>query len=412
MADYEISGNFSENMEKLAPTDKAHADLFNHKFQTLLNNDNALKNQVEGIKQTHQNDTKNVENSISTLQKEKADKTEIPTSLPANGGDAETIGNLHATDFVQNKYNNMTEEDLKNPNYPTAYFAELSDGTKIGLQKNWYHILYFAHINQDGFGAQIAVPLHYDKKIYFRNSEGRNWSQWNEIITSLTISNQSVANADTLNNLNVQQIVQQGGKHLAGQGVGGGYSFLGDGAEDTGLFSDSDGDLYLMRNGIKIELPTNGRIPNTDTYPIIQAYFNKDYKNQFRTQLKGNTELGHFLTNARTIDKNVEGAPQYGACFAFGTDDVHAFISTSFQAPEAYIAGGNVNKLNWIKQLAFVDSKINPSNITGGQLGGYMNAPRDNNYGNARLRNISAGMTDLVAGNSPLQNGDIYICFE
>ncbi|WNX85747.1 hypothetical protein RWV98_05625 [Agathobaculum sp. NTUH-O15-33] len=45
------------------------------------------------------------------------------------------------------------------------------------------------------------------------------------------------------------QIRRGGGKHLAGQGTANGYSFTGDSGEDTGMFSDSDGELYFLKNG-------------------------------------------------------------------------------------------------------------------------------------------------------------------
>lgn len=42
-----------------------------------------------------------------------------------------------------------------------------------------------------------------------------------------------------------------GSQFLASNGATGGYSFAGDVATDTGMFSDSDGDLYFMQNGVK-----------------------------------------------------------------------------------------------------------------------------------------------------------------
>lgn len=57
-----------------------------------------------------------------------------------------------------------------------------------------------------------------------------------------------------VDNISADQIRRGGGKHLAGQGASNGYSFLGDGAEDTGMFSDSDGDLYFLQNGAKYSL--------------------------------------------------------------------------------------------------------------------------------------------------------------
>lgn len=53
----------------------------------------------------------------------------------------------------------------------------------------------------------------------------------------------------SVENQTPDQIRRGGGKHLAGQGSGGGYSFTGDSGEDTGMFSDSDGELYFMKNG-------------------------------------------------------------------------------------------------------------------------------------------------------------------
>lgn len=61
----------------------------------------------------------------------------------------------------------------------------------------------------------------------------------------------SCDNAAQLEGRTAAQILLQGGKHLAGQGLSGGYSFAGDGAEDTGMFSDADGDLFFKQNGAK-----------------------------------------------------------------------------------------------------------------------------------------------------------------
>ena len=54
-----------------------------------------------------------------------------------------------------------------------------------------------------------------------------------------------------VDNVSANDIRRGGGKHLAGQGTGGGYSFVGDSGEDTGMFSNADGDLYFMTNAQK-----------------------------------------------------------------------------------------------------------------------------------------------------------------
>ena len=53
----------------------------------------------------------------------------------------------------------------------------------------------------------------------------------------------------SVDNVSANDIRRGGGKHLAGQGTGGGYSFTGDSGEDTCMFSDADGELYFMKNG-------------------------------------------------------------------------------------------------------------------------------------------------------------------
>ena len=73
----------------------------------------------------------------------------------------------------------------------------------------------------------------------------------------VTISaNSDGGNADTVDGHHASDFAlsghnHDGGKHLAGQGTNGGFSFVGDGAWDTGMFSDADGDLYFMQNGTK-----------------------------------------------------------------------------------------------------------------------------------------------------------------
>lgn len=254
------------------------------RYQQIINEDGTLTlldvtNYTQSGDKFGANDVNTITDEINTLQdttrqlnENKADKTQIPTQLPANGGNADTVDNLHAANLVQNKQRSISAQELNNPNYPNSYFAETENGSQIGLGANWYHILYFSHVNKDGFGAQIAIPLHYDKEVYYRNSEGVNWSAWKRFITSDNINSQNVNyassaysasraeyavragtcdNATTLEGHTAAQILLLGGKHLAGQGPSGGYSFLGDGAEDTGMFSDSDGDLYFKQNGVK-----------------------------------------------------------------------------------------------------------------------------------------------------------------
>ena len=71
----------------------------------------------------------------------------------------------------------------------------------------------------------------------------------------------------------------QGNKVLAGQGTGGGYSFKGESGYDTGMFSNSDGDLYFLVNGTKTQFSALAKLasPNftgTPTAPTAAANTN------------------------------------------------------------------------------------------------------------------------------------------
>lgn len=72
---------------------------------------------------------------------------------------------------------------LNNPNYPYPYEASVADydSPSIGLGGGWWHIKYFRHIDNNGFGAQLALGLNIGNKMFFRTSNGTNWYPWQEV---------------------------------------------------------------------------------------------------------------------------------------------------------------------------------------------------------------------------------------
>jgi len=78
----------------------------------------------------------------------------------------------------------------------------------------------------------------------------------------------------------------------------------------------------------------------------------------WRTDVVGVATNGPFTSVYRLgIDYANYGAA-FGANFTWGNGDTHAFINTNYGAPQAWIGGGNNNKINWVKQLAFIDSNV------------------------------------------------------
>lgn len=86
----------------------------------------------------------------------------IMAQLPAQGGSA-TI--------------------LNNANYKTAYLATTNNGnTSMGLiSANWYHVMNFRHLDNNGFNSQFVLPLNHNGQAAWRLSIGTTWNAWNYI---------------------------------------------------------------------------------------------------------------------------------------------------------------------------------------------------------------------------------------
>lgn len=80
-------------------------------------------------------------------------------------------------------------------------------------------------------------------------------------------------------------------------------------------------------------------------------------KTAFRTQC--GTSSGAFLSAIRTNTASIYAFPQYGAGMAWGHSDTHGYITTDFNQPNAYMGGGNANKLNWVRRVALMDAGEN-----------------------------------------------------
>lgn len=112
----------------------------------------------------------------------KAELTDIPTSLPANGGNADTLDGKHAESFMQWLGTPSDTNFMNDANYKVDYHCNIGDGTLIGLPiAGWYHIVYYMHSNFNGFGMQIAYPLNFDGTTYIRRAVDTTWGDWKNV---------------------------------------------------------------------------------------------------------------------------------------------------------------------------------------------------------------------------------------
>ena len=75
----------------------------------------------------------------------------------------------------------------------------------------------------------------------------------------------------------------------------------------------------------------------------------------FREKIIGTTDECGFVKSFRKLDTTDACMPQYSSGIAWGQGGTHGMLYVDYINPTAYVAGGNQNKLNWYKQLAFKD---------------------------------------------------------
>ena len=77
-----------------------------------------------------------------------------------------------------------------------------------------------------------------------------------------------------------------------------------------------------------------------------------------------------FAKSFRKNDSTDACMPQYGSGIAWGQADTHGMLCVDYINPTAYVAGGNGNKLNWSKQIAWKDDLTSYLPLSGGNLTG------------------------------------------
>lgn len=98
--------------------------------------------------------------------------------------------------------------------------------------------------------------------------------------------------------------------------------------------------------------------PTQITLTLPAVAITTGFDTAFRTSINGSTSISPFLGVVRTDTASVTYAPQYGSGIVWGRGDTHGYLSASYNNGIAYLGGGNADKLNWVKQIAFIDSNI------------------------------------------------------
>lgn len=158
---------------------------------------------------------------------------------------ADTLDGKHAESFTQWLDHISDVDFLNNANYKVDYHCNISDGTPIGLPiAGWYHIVYYMHTYQNGYGMQIAYPLNFDGATMIRRANGTTWGTWKNIADG--------GNADTLGNIPASELERVRTAIIAGEAAGFQWTAMQAKKDDTiiRVQVDADYDRVLLFKSI------------------------------------------------------------------------------------------------------------------------------------------------------------------
>lgn len=184
---------------------------------------------------------------------------------------------------------------------------------------------------------------------------------------------------------------------------------------DSGYKTTDNNTTYsLSKSGSTITLTgsdgSKTSVSDSDTnttYPIAYKTIDGSFITKYRTQTKGNTANGDYISTIRTEASGVNYAPQFGSGLAWGRGDTHGYLYTAYPFAEAYLGGGDADTLNWVKRIQFTDgtgaSGTWGINITGNantatSLGGYpylVGSTGKDSWGTVPVINGSDGVMEV-----------------
>lgn len=140
----------------------------------------------------------------------------------------------------------------------------------------------------------------------------------------------------------------------------------------TGASGSCTGNAATASNASKVnghtvnsDVPSGAKFTDTNTtYPISYRTIDNNFASKYRTQTKGNTSAGDYISTLRCETNLVPYAPQYGSGLGWGRGDTHGYLYMNYGSPQVYVGAGNADKLNWAKQLAFADHTHSYTEIT------------------------------------------------
>ena len=120
-------------------------------------------------------------------------KGKIPTSLPANGGNADTVDGKHAENFIYPRAM-LSNVDLNTILYPCSALI-YGDCTNMPPVESWGTLLCYS----GGTGSHVQLwTTATDSSMFKRHYDGVKWSDWKEISTTPIKTDTIILNSDSV----------------------------------------------------------------------------------------------------------------------------------------------------------------------------------------------------------------------
>lgn len=154
----------------------------------------------------------------------------------ANDRNATTLGGKYPGDFAPSGFGlgGVASQAFTDCNLMVKTGWYMNSNMANAPSTDWYIVEGIMHNETHAYQRAIGFTRGVNDT-WERTMNGGTWGAWIKQVTT-------------------------GGQYHAGQGATGGYTFAGELVDDTGIFSDADGDLYLKVNGVKQSPITSANI--------------------------------------------------------------------------------------------------------------------------------------------------------
>lgn len=132
--------------------------------------------------------SKNSDVHVSAEEKDawnsKAEISDIPSSLPANGGNADTLGGMGASDFAQSKVLKSLD-DINNIHLESGIYSVEGVSMKFSdsLTSKYYVLIVNQQRADNGYGTQIGIPFSsgIQRGVFYRIANASEFTEWKNI---------------------------------------------------------------------------------------------------------------------------------------------------------------------------------------------------------------------------------------